>query len=97
MNRRTFMGSILALGAAPAIVRADILMRIVVPTTAEVMKLGGGNITAAEICNMSLRILGGHLTLGDVIYMRNPSAATGRDQFMVTRVGMNGTCDLARL
>lgn len=29
MNRRSFMGSILALGAAPAIVRADALMRIV--------------------------------------------------------------------
>lgn len=31
MNRRGFMGSILALGAAPAIVRADSLMRIVAP------------------------------------------------------------------
>jgi hypothetical protein len=29
MNRRGFIGSILALGAAPAIVRADSLMRIV--------------------------------------------------------------------
>ena len=29
MNRRGFMGSILALGVAPAIVRADSLMRIV--------------------------------------------------------------------
>lgn len=29
MNRRGFLGSILALGAAPAIVRADALMRIV--------------------------------------------------------------------
>lgn len=29
MNRRSFIGSILALGAAPAIVRADSLMRIV--------------------------------------------------------------------
>lgn len=29
MNRRGFLGSILALGAAPAIVRADSLMRIV--------------------------------------------------------------------
>ena len=28
MNRRGFMGSILALGAAPAIVRADALMRV---------------------------------------------------------------------
>lgn len=29
MNRRSFMSNILALGAAPAIVRADALMRIV--------------------------------------------------------------------
>jgi hypothetical protein len=29
MNRRSFLGSILALGAAPAIVRADALMRVV--------------------------------------------------------------------
>jgi hypothetical protein len=29
MNRRGFIGSILALGAAPAIVRADSLMRII--------------------------------------------------------------------
>ena len=29
MNRRGFLGSILALGAAPAIVRADSLMRII--------------------------------------------------------------------
>lgn len=33
MNRRGFMGSILALGAAPAIVRADSLMRIIAPET----------------------------------------------------------------
>lgn len=31
MNRRGFLGTILALGAAPAIVRADSLMRIIVP------------------------------------------------------------------
>lgn len=36
MNRRGFMGSILALGAAPAIVRADSLMRIV-PKAADVL------------------------------------------------------------
>lgn len=33
MNRRGFLGSILALAAAPAIVRADSLMRIVAPET----------------------------------------------------------------
>lgn len=35
MNRRSFLGSILALGAAPAIVKADSLMRVVRPTFAE--------------------------------------------------------------
>lgn len=32
MNRRGFLGSILALGAAPAIVRAESLMRIIAPS-----------------------------------------------------------------
>ena len=36
MNRRGFLGSILALGAAPAIVRADALMRII-PRDASVL------------------------------------------------------------
>lgn len=37
MNRRGFLGSILALGAAPAIVRADSLMRIV-PVDTDVLQ-----------------------------------------------------------
>lgn len=32
MKRRAFLGSILAAGVAPAIVRADSLMRIIVPS-----------------------------------------------------------------
>jgi DMSO reductase anchor subunit len=50
MNRRSFLASILALGAAPAIVRADSLMRvvareteIVVPTVNEVAMFAHGN------------------------------------------------------
>lgn len=39
MNRRGFLGTMLALGAAPAVVRAESLMRIVVPTTREVMDI----------------------------------------------------------
>ncbi len=38
MNRRGFLGSIIALGAAPAIVRADALMRIV-PRDASVLRV----------------------------------------------------------
>lgn len=40
MDRRGFMGSILALGAAPAIVRADSLMRIV-PRKRLTLSMGG--------------------------------------------------------
>lgn len=39
MNRRGFLGAIIAAGAAPAIVRADSLMRIV-PRDAGVLTLG---------------------------------------------------------
>jgi hypothetical protein len=39
MNRRGFMSSILALGAAPAIVRAESLMRIVLPTFEETLAI----------------------------------------------------------
>lgn len=46
MNRRGFMGSILALGVAPAIVRADSLMRIV---PRETIILGPGTILRADL------------------------------------------------
>jgi hypothetical protein len=39
MSRRGFIGSILALGAAPAIVRADSLMRVYVPRGPTVLRL----------------------------------------------------------
>lgn len=40
MDRRGFLGSILALGAAPAIVRADSLMRII-PLDAPILLMDG--------------------------------------------------------
>lgn len=46
MNRRGFLGAILAAGCAPAIVRASSLMKvsgIIIPTTAEVIAVNGGN------------------------------------------------------
>lgn len=64
MNRRGFLGSILALGAAPAIVRADSLMRII-PREATVlieriapMEILPGNhiMTLEEITREALRI-----------------------------------------
>lgn len=42
MDRRGFLGAMLALGAAPAIVRADSLMRIVVPREAALILWGDG-------------------------------------------------------
>ena len=59
MNRRSFMSGMLSLFAAPAIVRADSLMRIVVPSTAEVMSIGRGNqlLTIDMITREALRIL----------------------------------------
>lgn len=66
MNRRGFLGSILALGAAPAIVRADSLMRIIprdigiligAEVTAEVMTYGNRLLTIDQITRQALEIL----------------------------------------
>lgn len=60
MNRRGFLGSILALGAAPAIVRADSLMRLVPVDTLialDVPHVGGNRLlTLEEITREALRI-----------------------------------------
>lgn len=57
MDRRGFLGSILALAAAPAIVRADSLMRLVpVETTVVVPSLGNRLLTIEEITREALRI-----------------------------------------
>lgn len=48
MNRRGFLGAILAAGCAPAIVRAQSLMRctgIVMPTLAETITVSGYGLT----------------------------------------------------
>jgi hypothetical protein len=53
MNRRGFLGSILAIGAAPAIVRADSLMRIVAMDATlivpEVGRLGEFNFYESDL------------------------------------------------
>lgn len=41
MNRRGFLATMLAAGAAPAIVRASSLMKLVVPSTEEVIAING--------------------------------------------------------
>ena len=57
MNRRSFIGSILALSAAPAIVRADSLMRIVPRDTTIILRgdlanfrFGLGDWSVSGIC-----------------------------------------------
>ena len=62
MNRRNFLASILALSAAPAIVRAQSLMRIsgiIIPDTETVAAIAGGNslLTIDMITREALRIL----------------------------------------
>jgi hypothetical protein len=57
MNRRGFIGSILALGAAPAIVRADSLMRIV-PLDVSVVRLEDLIWDIAPIDSLILRYMG---------------------------------------
>ena len=63
MNRRGFLGAILAAAAAPAIVRADSLMRIV-PRETEVLDWvakGKTNRDIGEILGMSPRTVNKHL------------------------------------
>lgn len=54
MNRRGFLGSMLALGAAPAIVRAESLMRVYPASLRTPLVFGtmriDGQLLAAEIC-----------------------------------------------
>lgn len=60
MNRRGFLGAILAAGAAPAIIRAESLMRvtgIIVPTTAEVVTYGNSLLSIEMITAEALRVL----------------------------------------
>jgi len=62
MNRRGFIGSILAIGAAPAIVRASSLMRvqgIIVPSLDEVVAVNTGNqlLSIDLITREALRVL----------------------------------------
>lgn len=73
MNRRGFLGAMLAAGVAPAIVRASSLMKvsgIVIPTTEEVMAIGGWGggstlLTPAMITRESLRMLEHNLIMAN--------------------------------
>jgi hypothetical protein len=52
VNRRGFLGSILALGAAPAIVRADSLMRVVPPTSSARIGFWGNCAVELEVTDV---------------------------------------------
>ena len=64
LNRRGFIGSILALGAAPAIVRADSLMRVVARDTSVsrlpldlIMDFSGGEYSMAAQCGARIALI----------------------------------------
>lgn len=66
MNRRGFLGAILAAGIAPAIVRSKSLMRcsgIIVPQTEILFAQGNTILTASIIARESLQILKNNLHL----------------------------------
>lgn len=67
MNRRGFLGAILAAGVAPAIVRVESLMRlpsVIIPTDAEITAVVSGNrlLTIEMITREALHILESNLT-----------------------------------
>jgi len=57
MNRRGFMGLILGVCAAPAIVHAESLMKIVIPTTQEVMAINGIEALTARYIDSAIGTL----------------------------------------
>ena len=67
MNRRGFLQSILALSAAPAIVRADALMRVIQWDT-EILTVGGTGIYSVSlIAKETLPLLENNLVLANSI------------------------------
>ena len=71
MNRRGFLGTMLALGAAPAVVRAESLMavRSLWVPDCKVVTVGGNSIlTIEQITRDALRILNAQMSLmtGDI-------------------------------
>lgn len=74
MNRRGFLGSILAACAAPAIVRADSLMRIVpreatIITSTDGITWGAANrlLTIDEITRETLKVLERNMVFGQSV------------------------------
>lgn len=67
MKRRSFLSAILAAGAAPAIVRADSLMKIIVPSQEIILPdFGMNEFTIEAYIKKPLSVDGGALQLQDV-------------------------------
>lgn len=79
MNRRGFLGSILALGVAPAIVRADSLMRIYKPRTL------GPTTFDLRIGTYSVPVVIDEQCPSDTIYFINRVLVASRVKLVVER------------
>ena len=74
MNRRSFLGAILAAGAAPAIVRADSLMRVVVRPDSGLITYGWVEVSQSIIIDSDWRYAEGD----PVIFIPNDEYLIGR-------------------
>lgn len=88
ITRRGFIGSILALHSAPAIVRADSLMRVVIPTTQEITLIttSGNQILATDmISREALRIMSTNMKLESVYKGFYQDDAKGGDRLIIRK------------
>ena len=70
MNRRGFLAGMLALGVAPAIVRAESLMRIVVPSIEDVVRYG--HYGAIKISGADFQVLQYQMSECVQVYEESP-------------------------
>lgn len=88
MNRRGFLGSILAACAAPAIVRADSLMRIVPRETAVIVTPNALEVNWEAYTREVLRVLNNNLYLANAASAENAYLSAvpyGRGEYRIAR------------
>jgi len=95
MNRRGFLGSILALGAAPAIVRADALMRVV-PVEATFIRPKDFVMTADEYLDkyVARNVL---VNVNDLYLFGLDSVKPGFPVILAERLDPGADCVIARI